>query len=165
MKMKLLIMFLVIGVFLFPGYSEESTDLQKYYDSEFIKLNISPSGDFLLSNKGITSGTLFGLNHDIQKLLETYPESKIALGKYNSKARTGNLMLWGGFGIAMGSLGYFTYRSLESNVFTSTDAIIFTSVLCSGTIIELIGLIIVDASYQDLCNSVNIFNRNVLGDY
>jgi hypothetical protein len=145
--------------------AQENTDLVRYYDSEIIKISKPAYGGLIVSAKGITSSTYFTLNPIISTMLNSYPESKMELEKYNSKAKVGSILEYGGWGLCLGSMGYIVGKSVMTTTVTNTDLLVFLSVITGGALTSVIGSEVFEQGFENLYNSVNVFNREKISEY
>jgi hypothetical protein len=164
LKFKAFVIFvIVLGANLFGEDNKLTTNI---YDSELIKVNYHAFGGLSLSAKGQTTSISMGISSDFQKLLSSYPDSKEVMESYKSKNTIGNVLLWSGFATAIGG-AYYPIIANNGNTsgYSSDQMKIGACFALGGLVVELIGAFILPSSYQDLFNSVNMYNRNKISEY
>lgn len=171
MKLKTALLALLMGCIAPAAFCEtknvDSSRIVGFYDSEMIKVNYLTFGGITLQSQGFSSGIAMGVSANIRDLLAKYPDSKAALEAYESKNRTGNILLWGGLAAVLGS-AYYPILTMDPN--DSPDALASkwkTSIyiMLGGLAAELIGAFILPSSFQELFASVNLYNRNAIKNY
>ncbi len=146
-----------------------SSGLLGFYDSELIKVSFQTFGGLTLQAQGQSSSIAMGVSGDIAAMLSRYPESKALLEGYRSKNRIGNTLLWGGLAAVLAGVYYplFSTDSSEWGTVGYSDSTMRVSVglMLGGLAGELIGAFILPSSYQDLLNSVNVYNRRAVKEF
>ncbi|GHV88089.1 hypothetical protein AGMMS50267_04490 [Spirochaetia bacterium] len=140
-----------------------NNNLLEYYNNELFKWDYNAFGEFKLTYQDQGSTLTFGINKNMVKTLKLYPDTTEYYESYRKKNVTGNILLWSGFGIAMGGL-ISAPIVLNENTFEANYPIVM-GVALGGLIIELIGSFILPSGYESLFNSVNLFNRHKIAEY
>lgn len=147
------------------GQEKSPSDLVLFYDSEFIKVNYQTFGGLSLQAQGFSSSTMMGIDANFARMLSAYPDSKASFESYRQKNFAGNVLLWGGL---VASLGGAYYPLLSLDEYGDYDyGTVRTGlyVALGGLVAELVGAFLLPSSFQDLLNSVNLYNRNKLKEY
>lgn len=148
-------------------YGEDKSSLVSYYDSEFIKINYQTFGGLTLSAQGKFSSMSMGISSDFTNLLSAYPDSKEAMKNYKSKNLIGNVLVFGGLAATIGGL-YYPILSNDTSInngYSSNTVRTGLYIAFGGLVAELIGAFVLPSSFQDLFNSVNMYNRNKMNTY
>jgi hypothetical protein len=161
---------LVVSLALFSigaAFSEEDPPLLNYYDSELIKINMGAGIGLFLSLDGAISRVGFGISPSIQTALSRFPDSDKLLQRYGSMNKNGNICLWSGLAVVLGGAGYSQYLMLDAqkHSFGSPEVLISMACMLAGLAVEIGGTVMISASYEDLINAVNAFNRDRMREY
>jgi hypothetical protein len=140
-----------------------NNNLLQYYNNELFKWSYDAIGGFKLTYQDQVSSLSFGINKNMAEALKLYPDTAEYYESYHKKNVAGNVLLWSGFGIAIGSIISMPII-LNEDTFAAGYPIIM-GVSLGGLAIELIGSFILPSGYESLANSVKLFNRHKIEEY
>jgi hypothetical protein len=144
----------------------QNDNLLQYYDNEIIKMNYHSFGGIQLYNQEQTSSITFGISPYFREKLETFPESKMSFEQYKIKNISGNILVWGGLVVIVGG-EYYSLNSIGESSFSSgiDKYMKGYGIMLGGLLMEVIGAFVLPSSFNDLFNSVNLYNRNIIKQY
>jgi len=150
-----------------PMFAQQKESLPEFYDSEISKVSYSFWGGMTLNVKGTTSTIGWKLSPIFSDLLNQYPSSKVSFEGYKKDYKTGNTMLWGGFGGLIASALVFTIRNSNVTSIDFGDPINVASYagMLAGAAFETIGAYFISSSYESLFNAVNQYNREKIREF
>jgi len=142
------------------GQSENKADGVRFWDSNIVKINYG-FGGLSLGYQGQVYSVYWGLDSDLVTLLEEDPQVKTLIESYQRKSEFATGMLWGGLTSTVGGIWLAAANAPNASSAWGSVAI------GSGIVLALTGFVSVllspafyVASYDDLTNGVNLYNRD-----
>jgi hypothetical protein len=154
---------LMISVFS-PLFAEETNALLNYYDAEIVKTHYDLFGGLTISYRGVSYGTLFGLDEGIKSPLSRDFDVKSSIDNYSSRNLYGNIGFWVGLvGIVGGA--WMIYNHYAQWHTTGYGLIIGSELGVAGVVDMLVGGGLISWSRNSLVEGVNAYDRNRIRDY
>jgi hypothetical protein len=150
--------------------------LLSYYDTQTIRISYQSFGGLVLNYQGETYTIAMGLSANMRDVLSGYQDTKQLLDGYTGANLAGNILIFGGLGLTVGAAavplvtiatttGNMQY-TLASRTAALTTAYTIGAVAGGiGLLCEIIGAFILPSSFQQLTQSVNIYNRHKIEEY
>ena len=165
MRMYFKAALLLLGLFIVQNSAaqegtdaEINSDLVNYYNSELFHWSYDWFTGTSLNFQNQNSSWSFGINKNMVEALKIYPDTNEYYELYRKKNITGNILLWSGFAITIGSVLSMPYIPDENFP-------VVMGVSLGGLIIEFIGIFILPSAYENLFNAVHSYNRHRLSEY
>ena len=140
-------------------HSQQNKLLLQYYDSSMITVDVKLFGGISLSHRGNTCSSTFGVSESMKTVLSKYESSKGHYSSYSSQNSFGKVLAFGG--VAVSLVGILQVRRGSSLDKQSKAFDLFLI----GSIVEIIGVFVLQHSYTELLKSVNSYNRECIGAY
>ena len=167
MRMYLKVAAVLLGLFIVQNLAaqentdaETNADLVNYYNAELFHWNYNWFAGMRLSFQNQNTSTQFGISKNMVEALKLYPDTNEYYQSYRKKNITGNIFLWSGFAIAIGSA--FTMPFITE---TEETIPIFMGLSFGGLVMELIGIFILPSAQENLFNAINSYNRHKMSEY
>jgi hypothetical protein len=168
-SMKNLVLVLLVALCVASSlWSQGTTSVVGYYDSELFKINYNTFGGLSINYQGQSASVTYGIPPNFKSLLSKYADTKVAIQAYSDLNLGGNLLIWGGVG-ALAAAMYYPLLSLYSSpLSTSTvsgtlDVSVY--LYLGGLLAETLGALIMPAGFERLTQAVNSFNRHKLEEF
>jgi hypothetical protein len=151
-----------------PAFADSSTgkDFLNFYDAQLFIIGYSTLGGPQLNYQSQSSSLRYGIPETFKNALDKYPDTKALQESYHNLNLTGNVLVFGGAGIALvgAFLPLFDTNYVNYGIVSNTEYA-GVGLLFGGLVMDVIGAIVLPASYGKLINGVNLYNRHEIENY
>jgi hypothetical protein len=167
-RVRLYVLFLAIICLAFPAFADNSTskDFLNFYNAQLFTIGYTTFGGPQLNYQSQSSSLRFGIPETFKTALDRYPDTKALEESYHSLDLTGNVLVFGGAGIALvgAFLPLFDTNYVNYGIVSNTEYV-GIGLFFGGLVMDIIGAILLPASYEKLMNGVNLYNRHEIENY